>query len=214
MNKVCLWVRKYLRETILGISLGVFIGLSLGALFALLHADIREPIIWYPVAAAIGFSFIAILLSGFWYRIPCQRIQQNKHPDKWVVAQITGIDTSRFEMFHGTPYMECDYIDFTVALISSLPFDIEFTYLKGIAIVNGTVTHSVLESKDNIKLTKHGSAMVNAWRLHNWANCLSPSYTGIHIEFILSGVDTKHRPYKLTTRPFSYGTYSQSNPGL
>ena len=155
----------------------------------------------------IVFSVVGGLLVRLWFKIPLRRIQQTKNPSKWVSAEIRKFDNSQYLMFHGTPFMESDYVDFDVELSSELPFDIEFSYLKGLAVINGNKTDSTFECMNDTKLRKRSRTPIKL-RFHNWTNSLSPLYLQISIQLELSGEDTKHRPYKMTTEGFPYGPQS------
>ncbi len=62
VNKVRLWVRRYLREMILAISLALFIGLAIPIGSIITGIDIRTPIIWYPYWVVLLLCLVAVLL--------------------------------------------------------------------------------------------------------------------------------------------------------
>jgi hypothetical protein len=200
LNKVRLWVRRFLRHIILAISVGVGLA-SLGILLPECGFSLRTPIAQTMLGVILGLSFMVSLISGFWYQIPLERIQQTRNPSKWVSAEIKALNNSQYLIYHK------DFVEMNVKLKSDLNFDIELRSLRGTAFVNGKETNSTLQEQTKMKLFKHSSRNIEKWRLYGWADCIKDTSrvfeTQIVVQLRLSGEDTKNRFYQRQTDEFS-----------
>jgi len=206
LNKVCLWVRKYLRLIILAISIGVSIAV-LGFILTEYGIILRTPELLLYSWTILVLSAMTAIISCIWYKIPCTRIQQSKKPDKWISAEIKCIDNSQYLMQCEPQYI--DFVEMVIELKSDLPFDVKLNSIGGRAISNGRETNSMLFNSPSIELPKNGRKIIKEWRLYGWTDCIKdflglPEETKIVIKLELSGEDNKCRKYKLTTADFNY----------
>ncbi len=167
LSKARLWIRRYLKEMILAISLALLVGLGIPLALRILGIDIATPIIWYPCLGLCLLSFVFFLLSCFQRKIPLSYVQQRIHPSRWVSAEVGEIDYGRYDSEINPKQVY--YESMTVNLISDLPFNIDFESLSGKLVVNGYETKAMLVVKDDIFLPKKSKKEIQ-WAIYGFVD--------------------------------------------